>query len=213
MIYSGINRKNWIKYGKNPKYNGWLQGDCIRNVSFETSYTCYGHPKTIYSARYAAVSGFIFAIVDGKYSILANLRGSGVPDYQGYWNVPCGFLERFESGKEGIAREIYEECGFQIDLDDLKMIEVETEPEECNNGNVTIRYKAFLGKIKPHYVDKEGGEENEVDDVRWIPIDEVDKYKWAFNHRKIIKNLRPKKLKQKIIELYYKYIKNFNKTY
>ena len=34
----------------------------------------------------------------------------------------------------------------------------------------------ILNKLK-------GGEANEVDDVKWIPIEDIDKYEWAFNHK------------------------------
>ena len=217
MLFKGPNKKNLRKYGKNFPYKAWLPentkltvGDALGKI---IQYTCDGHPKTVFSGRFVAVSGFIFAIVDGKYSILANLRGEGTPDYQGCWNAVCGFLERYENSKEGIAREILEECGFQIDLDDLKIVHVETEPEECNNGNVTIRHRAFLGKIIPQYVKKEGGEENEVDSVKWIPIDDISQYKWAFNHYKTIQMYAPNKLKRMFIEFYYKYFKGYNKIY
>lgn len=220
MIFKGINQENLEKYGKNFPYKAWLPENVRENVEIkvapddkEYSHLCYGKPKTVFSGRFVAVSGFVYAIVDGKYSILANLRGSGTPDYQGCWNAVCGFLERFENSKEGIAREILEECGFQIDLDDLKIIHVETEPEECNNGNVTIRHHAFLGKIIPHYVNREGGEENEVDGVKWIPIDDIDDYKWAFNHRKTIELYAPAKWKRKLIEFWYNNFKEFNYKY
>ena len=98
-------------------------------------------------------------------------------------------------------------------MGDLNVIHVETDPTECNNGNVTIRHTAFLGKIIPHYVTKKGGEINEVDDVKWIPIDDIDNYKWAFNHRKTIELYAPKKWKRKLIEFYYKWFKNYNKKY
>ena len=73
------------------------------------------HPKcgtTLWSGRYCAVTGivmrYIYNPVLGKNDVyvLANLRGPGTPDYQGYWNMPCGFLERNESGEQGVAREI-----------------------------------------------------------------------------------------------------------
>lgn len=216
MIYTGPNQKNIKKYGKNFPYKAWLPNmteDVTPNENSSVIYKCYGMPKTVYSGRFCAVSGFIFAIVKGKYSVLVNKRGNGTPDYQGYWNCPCGFLEIYENSKEGIAREILEECGFQIDLDDLKVIYVETEPKECNNGNVTIRHKAFLGKIAPHYVTREGGEENEVSDIRWIPVEDIGAYKFAFNHYNTIKNLLPSKFKIKIIEWYYKIFKTYNKKY
>jgi len=217
MIFTGPNKKKLEKYGKNFPYNAWLPKDVTKcemsEVASTPQYICIDKPKIVYSGRFVAVSGFIFAIVNGKYSVLANLRGPGTPDYQGCWNAVCGFLERYENSKEGIAREILEECGFQIDLDDLEVVEVETDPRECNNGNVTIRHTAFLGKIIPHYVTKEGGEENEVDGVKWIPIDEIDNYKWAFNHRKTIELYAPKKWKRKLIEFIYNYFCDFNHKY
>ena len=218
MIFTGPNKENLEKYGKNFPYKAWLPENVSNYVQThdhdnEVDFLCKGKPKTVFSGRFCAVSGFVYAIVDGKYSILANLRGPGTPDYQGCWNAVCGFLERYENSKEGIAREMLEECGFQIDTDDLKVVHVETEPEECNNGNVTIRHTAFLGKIIPHYVKKEGGEENEVDSVKWIPVDEFDNYKWAFNHAKTTKLYAPGKIKRWLIEFWYKYFKEFNSKY
>ena len=216
MIFTGPNKENLKKYGKNFPYKAWLPENVTQVVtkkSEDEKWACAGKPKTVFSGRFVAVSGFIYAIVNGKYSILANLRGEGTPDYQNHWNAVCGFLERYENSKEGIAREILEECGFQIDTDDLKVVYVETEPEDCNNGNVTIRHRAFLGKIIPKYVEREGGEENEVDGVKWIPVDELDNYKWAFNHRKTIEIYAPKKWKRRLIEIFYKYCKGFNLKY
>ena len=213
MVFTGPNKENLAKYGKNFPYKAWLPKNVTPTSSVGEVYTCKGKPKTVFSGRFCAVSGFVYAIVDGKYSILANLRGPGTPDYQGCWNAVCGFLERYENSKEGIAREMLEECGFQIDTDDLKIIHVETDPAECNNGNVTIRHTAFLGKIIPHYVTKEGGEENEVDSVKWIPVDEFDNYKWAFNHAKTTKLYAPKKWKRWLIEFWYNNFKKYNEKY
>ena len=217
MIFTGPNKENLEKYGKNFPYKAWLPehvvGGSNSGVGVEPQYVCEGNPKTVFSGRFCAVSGFVQAIVNGKYSILANLRGPGTPDYQGCWNAVCGFLERYENSKEGIAREMLEECRFQIDTDDLKIVHVETDPAECNNGNVTIRHTAFLGKIIPHYVAKEGGEENEVDSVKWIPVDEFDNYKWAFNHAKTTKLYAPKKWKRWLIEFWYNNFKEYNEKY
>ena len=206
-------KNNQNKFGKNFPWKSWLPENVSVPSSEDELYICKGKPKTVFSGRFCAVSGFVYAIVDGKYSILANLRGPGTPDYQGCWNAVCGFLERYENSKEGIAREMLEECGFQIDTDDLKIIHVETDPAECNNGNVTIRHTAFLGKIIPHYVAKEGGEENEVDSVKWIPVDDFDNYKWAFNHAKTTKLYAPKKWKRWLIEFWYNNCKEYNKKY
>lgn len=206
------------KYGRNVPYKAWLPENVMLSAnnewdSYLPQYVCEGQPKIIYSGRFVAVSGFIFAIVNGKYSILANKRGSGTPDYQGCWNAPCGYLEKFENSIQGIQRETLEECKFFVDEDDFKIVSVETEPEECNNGNVTIRHRAFLGNIIPRYEQENSinGEDNEVDDVKWIPIDDVDKYDWAFNHRKVIDMYAPGKIYRRLIELFYKIFPNNEK--
>ena len=165
--------------------------------------------RILYDGRYCAVSGFIFAIVDGKYSVLANKRGEGTPDYQGCWNCPCGFLERNEDSKTGIAREIKEECNFDIDPKRLKIVYVETEPERCNNGNVTIRHRAFIGhqnQISITEVDNTTGEVNEVSDIRWISVDDINKYEWAFHHDETIAQYIPGKFTRRLIELFDKLI-------
>ncbi|MBP3732142.1 MAG: NUDIX hydrolase [Bacilli bacterium] len=164
--------------------------------------------RTLYDGRYCAVSGFVFAVVHGKYSVLANQRGQGTPDYQGCWNCPCGFLECSETSQEGIAREIMEECMVQVDPKRLKVVYVETEPEKCNNGNVTIRHRVFLGKQAqiiwdPNLGLESGGEKDEVESVRWIPLDKVDKYEWAFGHKETIMSLAPRPWIRKILELWY----------
>lgn len=211
-------KDNQAKYGKNFPWKAWLPKNVLNYAYVSddgkmSGVLCQGNPKTVFSGRFCAVSGFIYAIVNGKYSVLANLRGPGTPDYQNHWNAVCGFLECFENSRQGIQREVFEECGFYIDENDLNVIHVETEPEECNNGNVTIRHTAFLGKIIPTYTKAEGGEENEVDSVKWIPIDDLDDYKWAFNHRKVIELYAPKKWKRKLIEFFYKYFNGYNMKY
>ena len=117
----------------------------------------------------------------GKYSVLANLRGSGTPDYQDCWCCPCGFLERGEDAKGGIIRETKEECMIDIPRDKIREVHTETDPEICNNGNVTIRHTGFLGKQNQVFLDTPldewdaglGGEKNEVADIRWIPVDDM----------------------------------------
>ncbi len=204
-----------IKYGFNVPYKAWREAYITdeSEPGKEPSFKCSGKPKTIYSGRFCAVSGFIFAIVNGKYSLLANLRGPGTPDYQGCWNAPCGYLENCENSKQGIQREIFEECAFIIDTKDIKIVDVETEPEECNNGNVTIRHRAFLGKINPFVIKQyTGGEENEVDAIKWIPVDDIEKYNWAFNHKTVIKKYAPNKFVRKFLELIYRLV-SLNKEY
>lgn len=156
------------------------------------------HPKcgtTLWSGRYCAVTGIVIKQMqtsDGRYNyyVLANLRGPGTPDYQGYWNLPCGFLEANETGEEGVCREIFEECGYKILPGQMQLFDVETDPRTCNNGNVTIRYSnlEYVSKLPELKYTNINGEEGEVDSVKWINVNELNDYKWAFHHKKLIVN-------------------------
>lgn len=154
------------------------------------------HPhfgKTLWSGRYTAVTGIVFAEIDNEKGtkdvyVLANLRGPGTPDFQGCWNMPCGFLECNETGEQGVCREMLEECGFSLKPEDMMLYDVETDPATCNNGNVTIRYynyKHYNELPKLNYVNI-NGEEGEVESVKWINVADVKNYKWAFGHDKLI---------------------------
>lgn len=150
---------------------------------------CYVVPieqtRTLYDGRYCAVAGFFFAEINGEICVLANRRGEGAPDFKGYWNCPCGFLERGENSIDGILRETFEECGVIIPKKYVVVANTQTEPSECNNGNVTIHHLAYLLE-KPKTKEADGGEKDEVTEVRWIPVREVKEYPWAFGHEKTI---------------------------
>jgi hypothetical protein len=55
---------------------------------------------------------------------------------------------------------------------------------------VTLRHISifFEHELGPRQT-PDGGEKDEVEDIKWIPIDEVHNYKWAFNHKKTIIDL------------------------
>ena len=146
--------------------------------------------KVLWSGRYCAVAAFVFKCKDGQLSVLANLRGSGTPDYQGCWNAVCGFLEANETAQQCCSREIFEETGYIIEPEKFLQVYTQTDPETSNNGNVTLRHIAIIfdNELSDRKQAK-GGEENEVDDVKWIPVYRVYDYKWAFNHEKTIIDL------------------------
>lgn len=142
--------------------------------------------KILYDGRYCAVSGYVYGIKDGHWCVLANKRGEGAPDYKHCWNVVCGFLEADEDAIDGIAREVREETNYFIPRKLWEFANAETNPAECNNGNVTLRHIAVVNIKDLKKVTDNGGEANEVEGVKWIPLDEIDCYEWAFNHLKMI---------------------------
>ena len=71
--------------------------------------------ETVWVHRSIAVAGFIFCRINNEWCVLANQRGEGAPDFQGYWNCPCGYLDFDETLAEACSREIYEETGVNIE--------------------------------------------------------------------------------------------------
>ncbi len=143
------------------------------------------HPhngQTLWSGRYCAVVGFVFKQVNNDWFILANKRSNNTPDYQGYWNCPCGYLECNETGEEGVSREVLEETGVYIKPFEFTLYNVETDPKICNRGNVSLRYWTF----NPDIESKTISTPNEVEEVKWINLFDIKDYKWAFNHDNII---------------------------
>lgn len=145
--------------------------------------------KTLWSGRYCAVCGIVLWRNEGHIYVLANKRGKGTPDFQGYWNMPCGFLEADESGAEGVCREIKEECGYEFNPKLFTFGHVQTEPIECNNSNVTIFYEHWTTNPQSYKVKADGGEKDEVKSVMWIDLEQINNFKWAFGHDKILKTI------------------------
>lgn len=177
----------------------------IGKIEKSYSYTIPDGPhkgETLWSGRYCAVSCVVLAKENDKWYILINKRGKGTPDDQGKWNMPCGYLDGGESATEACAREVAEECGVNIPSEAFKLINVETDPKKCNKGNVTLRHLCILGFRKPIGKLQEGGEKDEVDGIKWLPIEEIPNYNWAFNHKSTLLN----EIIPKLEELYHNYV-------
>lgn len=146
--------------------------------------------KTLWSGRYCAVAAFVFCkFPETGWCVLANKRGSGTPDYQGYWNCPCGYLEGDETGQQGCQRETYEETGVNIPENMFTLVGVATDPNV--DKNVTLRYMTVInyGEMNISVSKDNSPEEDEVETVSWIALDKVNASEWAFNHNNIIMEL------------------------
>lgn len=139
--------------------------------------------KEYWISRSVAVAAFLFIKdEDNNLCVLANKRGPGTPDFQGYWNCPCGYLDFNETALEAVYREVLEETGV-VCPEHMTLCGVDSDPN-ANHQNVTIRYCGLISNLT--YNERAGGEENEVSDIQWIKVDSINDYNWAFNHDKII---------------------------
>lgn len=192
------------------------------------SYTIQEGPhkgETLWSGCYSATCGITILRVKrflrrSKYYILANKRGKGTPDFKHMWNLPCGFIEPSESGPECVRREILEECGIDIPAKLFVFLETDTRPSTRNKGHITLRYLAIIDKntkgIDTSHFDEigtTGGEENEVEERKWINIDKVQDYEWAFNHADVLKRISQGLRNKKLIKFYNKNKKNGKRLY
>lgn len=145
--------------------------------------------KTYWISRAVAVVGYIFTFDNGKLLVLANKRGKGTPNYQGYWNCPCGYLDFDETLREACVREIAEETNLLVNPKCLMLDSIQDDPAEDSNQNITFRYWDFNVLYKALTIYAKGAEPDEVEDAEWIPVEELDNYQFAFNQEKTIKRI------------------------
>ena len=64
----------------------------------------------------------------------------------------------------------------------------DTNPRS-NRQNITLRYFHFVQFPSLEINENNNGEENEVDVVKWINLDNLNDYQFAFDHEKLIINI------------------------
>lgn len=129
--------------------------------------------KEYWVSRSMAAVSYVYTIKDGAAMVLINKRGPGLPNNVGKWNAPSGFLDFDETLKECAIRETYEETGVVISDPTLMEVDDDTNREK---QNVLFRYRSFVRYQEPNI---EHCEPNEVEEVRWVPINEIEKYDWT----------------------------------
>lgn len=143
-----------------------------------------GETRDVWDGRYGCVVSMVFSgDQDGTIYVLANKRGVGCPKEVGKWNMPCGFIDA-GTGEENASREVFEETGILIPPEEFKQLGAKVDDKD---RNITVRYIAGVeGLPAPAAVNELTGEPNEVEEIKWIPLHEIPKYEWAFDHDEII---------------------------
>lgn len=149
--------------------------------------------REIWASRSVTVVVCIVLVCEGKPWILVNQRGTGVPDFQGYWNLPCGYLDYDETTAEAAMREVWEECGVNSqELLEGADCEFFSEPWDISSTphgqrqNVTVHHGLHAHVAQLPVVSNAHNEPNETSDIRWLPLDQADTLEFAFNHRERI---------------------------
>lgn len=140
-------------------------------------------------SRSIATALFVFCKnKKNQWCVLASERGEEAADFKGFWNCPCGYLDFDETTKDCARRECFEETGVDINSSLITFVSYEDDPVTANRQNVTFRFYAKVeDKLAEDFTfSKDNNEGLEVGKISWIPIEDVDKYEWAFGHKKRI---------------------------
>jgi len=161
--------------------------------------------KQVWNSRSVAVVGMILMRHEGKIYVILGKRGPASPNEVGKYNLPCGYLDWDETCEEAVVREVWEESGFNC----YKAMEQYTVlhdqmhfPWRINSipdtelQNVSMHYALYLDSEANMYRDvarlpeltfEHNAIEGEVDEVRWVDVDELFHYDIAFNHESTIR--------------------------
>jgi len=139
--------------------------------------------KEDWVSRSVAVAVSIYTWIGGKFCVLANKRGKGLPNKAGKWNIISGFIDYDETLLEACVREVHEETGVDISNVKLNLMEIDDSPKR-ENQVILFRYCGFLYNGAKCKLTDKYSEKDEVEEIKWVPVDEVDNYEWtSVNHR------------------------------
>lgn len=143
-------------------------------------------------------------IVINNDKILLNEFGGGQ-----YYNIPGGGVEPGETVKQAVIREIYEESGLNVTVEDL-IFALEYEPNKCNfiYGNtpkVSLVFRCFLNGddvIKPPSVPDIDPDDPEISsESKWIPISGLKNINYVpYIHEQLIEYIKTNNFSPLFIE-------------
>lgn len=150
------------------------------------------------SRSIAAVVVVFCKDIHGDRYVLAVQRGTGTPDpeYVGKYCMPCGYLDYDETIAQAAQRETKEETGLTFPVSDFKLWCINDIPESDKRQNITFRY--IVNSLIPKedlelLLTSKNSEKDEVGSIRFIKLDDINLYEWAFNHEELIKEASSKK--------------------
>jgi len=103
-------------------------------------------------------------VLDGEGRSLMVERGR--PPSQGMWALPGGLLDLGEPVRAGVAREVREETGAEIEIVEL----VDLFEPIHRDADGCIRYHFVVIDFWAHYLGGDVAADDDVDDVAWVPV-------------------------------------------
>lgn len=163
--------------------------------------------RVVWLSRACAVVVPIVIKHNDNLYVLMGKRGKGCPDEVGRWVLPCGYLNWDETLVQAALREMFEETGFDfISFNKKKgnrvVLENFTDGQpyyvnsNVNNAstdkqNISHYFGAYIEMGKddiylPDLTTVYNDGPDEVDELKWVDVDELWEYDIGFNHHKRI---------------------------
>lgn len=142
--------------------------------------------KMYWVSRSNTISLYVFAYDrNGRMYVLASKRGPKASSGSGMWNIVAGFLDYGYSLEDTAVKECWEETGVKVNKDDL--INAGTNSSNVNREVNTRFILLMKDLVENHPTSIANCEDGEVSEAKWIPVDEVQKYRfWGKQGESII---------------------------
>ena len=125
----------------------------------------------------------VVALTEVDHALHALVVRRGNPPFQNQWALPGGYLGVEEDLATAAARELHEETGIELALDELQQLGAYGAPDrDPRNRTVSI---AFLAELEER-ADATGG--SDAADARWWPVAELVREDLAFDHETILRD-------------------------
>ncbi len=121
-------------------------------------------------------------------------RGIDLPEEQGKWGLPGGYLDYDETLTEAVMREVYEETGLNLPklmaenkfTGDLETpFRISSRPRRLQNVSMRFPLMLFVDELPSLSPKVSAGE---VEDIRWVPVPDAIAMLLAFNHHDVIQD-------------------------
>ena len=110
----------------------------------------------------------VAAVIQDKETFLA-CRRAPHKSLAGKWEFPGGKVEPLETDEEALEREILEELGVEVTIEQFL---IETTQ---NQGESTIEMFTYLSRL----VAERPIQSSDHDQMKWLPLNELSQYDWA----------------------------------
>jgi len=96
----------------------------------------------------------------------------GKPPLEGAWSLPGGRCRDNESLPDAVKREVGEECGIEIGVQDLLKLFEYIEQDE----NERVKYHYVVFDFRAGYIGGTLGHSSDASDARWVPFRDLEEY-------------------------------------